>query len=65
MGRYTSEIKRLYELLEKRLGEVPLSRRPGLFHRRYRNLPWTRNHDAQGVKWEDHPSPRALVQCHQ
>jgi GSH-dependent disulfide-bond oxidoreductase len=63
MARYTSEIKRLYEVLEKRLGEVPYLGGQDYSIADIATFPWTRNHDAQGVKWED--NPRALVQRHQ
>jgi GST-like protein len=56
LARYQSEVKRLYAVLEQRLSQVPY-----LGGREYTiadiaTFPWTRNHDAQGVKWEDHPN---------
>src|SRR6478736_213033 len=56
MTRYTSEIKRLYEVLEKRLGEVPYLGGQDYSIADIATFPWTRNHDAQGVKWEDNPN---------
>jgi len=56
MGRYTSEIKRLYEVLEKRLGQVPYLGGKEYSIADIATFPWTRNHDAQGVKWEDNPN---------
>jgi GST-like protein len=56
MGRYTSEIKRLYELLEKRLSQVPYLGGQDYSIADIATFPWTRNHDAQGVKWDDHPN---------
>ncbi len=48
MSRYQTEVKRLYEVLEKRLAHSP--------YLGGATFPWTRNHDAQGVKWEDNPN---------
>ena len=56
MGRYTSELKRLYEVLEKRLGEAPYLGGEEYSIADIATFPWTRNHDAQGVKWEDNPN---------
>jgi GST-like protein len=56
MGRYNSELKRLYEVLEKRLGEGPYLGGDDYSIADIATFPWTRNHDAQGVKWEDHPN---------
>jgi GST-like protein len=56
MARYTSEVKRLYEVLEKRLGEVPYLGGRDYSIADIATFPWTRNHDAQGVKWEDNPN---------
>ena len=56
MGRYTSELKRLYELLEKRLGQSAYLGGQEYSIADIATFPWTRNHDAHGVKWEDHPN---------
>src|SRR5262249_56019562 len=56
MARYTSEIKRLYEVLETRLGKVPYLGGQDYSIADIATFPWTRNHDAQGVKWEDNPN---------
>ena len=56
MGRYSSELKRLYELLEKRLGQSAYLGGQEYSIADIATFPWTRNHDAQGVKWEDHPN---------
>ena len=56
MSRYTSEIKRLYEVLEKRLAQVPYLGGADYSIADIATFPWTRNHDAQGVKWEDNPN---------
>jgi GST-like protein len=55
-GRYTSEVKRLYEVLEKRLAEAPYLGGQEYTVADIATFPWTRNHDAQGVKWDDHPN---------
>ena len=54
MGRYSSELKRLYELLEQRLGQSAYLGGQEYSIADIATFPWTRNHDAQGVKWEDH-----------
>ncbi len=56
MARYTSEIKRLYELLETRLGKAPYLGGQEYSIADIATFPWTRNPDAQGVKWEDNPN---------
>src|SRR4029077_2836780 len=56
MGRYNSEIKRLYEVLETRLGKVPYLGGQEYSIADIATYPWTRNHDTQGVKWEDNPN---------
>jgi GST-like protein len=56
MGRYTSELKRLYEVLEKRLAKAKFLGGDDYSIADIATFPWTRNHDAQGVKWEDHPN---------
>ena len=56
VSRYTTEVKRLFDLLEKRLGEVPYLGGDEYSIADIATFPWTRNHDAQGVKWEDNPN---------
>jgi GST-like protein len=56
MTRYQTEVKRLYELLEKRLGEAPYLGGDDYTIADIATFPWTRNHDSQGVKWDDHPN---------
>jgi GSH-dependent disulfide-bond oxidoreductase len=56
MTRYQTEVKRLYEVLEKRLGHVPYLGGQEYSIADIATFPWTRNHDAQGVKWDDHPN---------
>jgi GSH-dependent disulfide-bond oxidoreductase len=55
-SRYRTEMKRLYELLEKRLGEAPYLGGEEYSIADVATFPWTRNHDAQGVKWADNPN---------
>ena len=56
MGRYQTEVKRLYEVLEKRLGKTAYLGGDEYTIADIATFPWTRNHDAQGVKWEDNPN---------
>jgi GST-like protein len=56
LARYTSELKRLYELLEERLGKVPYLGGRDYSIADIATFPWTRNHDAQGVTWDDRPN---------
>ena len=44
------------KLLEKRLGQAPYLGGEEYSIADIATFPWTRNHDAQGVKWEDHPN---------
>jgi len=55
-GRYRSELKRLYEVLEKRLGQSKFLGGDEYSIADIATFPWTRNHDAHGVKWDDHPN---------
>jgi len=56
LSRYRTEMKRLYELLEKRLGEAPYLGGDECSIADVATFPWTRNHDGQGVKWADNPN---------
>ena len=56
MSRYQTEVKWLYEVLEKRLAHSPYLGGAEYSIADIATFPWTRNHDAQGVKWEDHPT---------
>jgi len=56
LSRYRSEMKRLYEVLETRLPQVPYLGGDDYSIADIATFPWTRNHDAQGVKWEDNPN---------
>jgi GSH-dependent disulfide-bond oxidoreductase len=56
MARYQTELKRLYELLEKRLAKVPYLGGDEYTIADIATYPWTRNHDLHGVKWSDNPN---------
>jgi GSH-dependent disulfide-bond oxidoreductase len=56
MARYQTEMKRLYEVLEKRLAKLPYLAGNEYTIADIATFPWTRNHDTQGVKWEDNPN---------
>ena len=56
MPRYQTEVKRLYEVLEKRLARSPYLGGDEYSIADIATFPWTRNHDMQGVKWEDNPN---------
>src|SRR5262245_44536849 len=56
LSRYQTEVKRLYDVLEKRLGESAYLGGPEYSIADIATWPWTRNHDAQGVKFDDHPN---------
>jgi GST-like protein len=56
MTRHQTEVKRLYEVMEKRLGQSPYLGGDEYSIADIATFPWTRNHDVQGVKWEDHPN---------
>jgi GST-like protein len=56
MTRYQTEVKRLYEVMEKRLGQAPYLGGDDYSIADIATFPWARNHDALGVKWDDHPN---------
>ena len=56
LARYQTEVKRLYEVLEKRLAHSPYLAGDEYTIADIATFPWTRNHDIQGVKWEDNPN---------
>jgi GSH-dependent disulfide-bond oxidoreductase len=56
MARYQTEVKRLYEVLEQRLATSPYLAGDAYSIADIATFPWTRNHDIQGVKWEDNPN---------
>jgi GST-like protein len=56
LTRYHSEVKRLYELLEKRLAQTPYLGGDAYSVADIATFPWTRNHDQHGVSWSDNPN---------
>jgi GST-like protein len=56
LSRYQTEVRRLYEVLEKRLGATAYLGGADYSIADIATFPWTRNHDIQGVKWEDNPN---------
>ncbi len=55
INRYTNEAKRLYGVLDRRLGEVPfLAGEYGIAD--IATFPWTRSHTRQGVDLADYPN---------
>ncbi len=56
MARYQTEVKRLYEVMEQRLAKSPYLGGDEYSIADIAAFPWTRNHDVQGVKWQDNPN---------
>jgi GST-like protein len=56
VARHQTEVKRLYEVMEKRLGDASYLGGDDYSIADMATFPWTRNHDFQGVKWDDHPN---------
>jgi GST-like protein len=56
VARYTSELNRLYKVLETRLGQAKYLGGDEYSIADIATFPWTRNHDAQGVKWDNNPN---------
>ena len=56
MTRYQTEVKRLYEVLEQRLGQSAYLGGDEYSIADIATFPWTRNHDAMGVKWDNNPN---------
>jgi GST-like protein len=56
MRRYQSEILRLYDVLEKRLGESPYLGGNDYTIADIATFPWTRQHDVHGAKFDTHPN---------
>jgi GST-like protein len=54
--RYQTEVKRLYEVMEKRLAQTPYLGGADYSIADIATFPWTRNHDIMGVKWENNPN---------
>jgi GST-like protein len=56
MTRYQTEVKRLYELLEKRLAHSPYLGGAEYSIADMATFPWTRNHEMQNVKLDELPN---------
>jgi GSH-dependent disulfide-bond oxidoreductase len=56
LSRYQTEVRRLYDLLEQRLGKSAHLGGPDYSIADIATFPWTRNHDLQGVRWDDKPN---------
>lgn len=56
VSRYKSEMLRLYELIERRLGEVPYLGGEEYTIADIATFPWARSREANGVKDADHPN---------
>jgi GST-like protein len=56
LSRYRTEMRRLYDLLEARLGVSPYLGGAEYSIADIATFPWTRNHDAHGVTWAEHPN---------
>jgi GSH-dependent disulfide-bond oxidoreductase len=55
-SRHMTEMLRLYELFEKRLGQSPYLGGAEYSIADIATFPWTRNHDMFGVKWSERPN---------
>ena len=64
MARYQTEVKRLHEVLEKRLAKVPYLGGEEYTIADIATFPWTRN-PHPGREMGGQPQPRTLVQRHQ
>jgi GST-like protein len=56
MSRYQTEVKRLYEVLEDRLGKSAYLGGPDYSIADVATFPWTANHKLHGVRFENHPN---------
>jgi GSH-dependent disulfide-bond oxidoreductase len=56
LSRYRTEMRRLHDLLEQRLGVCPYLGGADYSIADIATFPWTRNHDGFGVKWAEHPN---------
>lgn len=55
-SRYQTEVRRLYDVLETRLGQAAFLGGAEYSIADIATFPWARNHDFLGVKWDDHPN---------
>ena len=56
LSRYQTEVRRLYGVLEQRLGANAYLGGADYSIADIATFPWTRNHDFLGAKWDDHPN---------
>jgi GSH-dependent disulfide-bond oxidoreductase len=56
LSRYQTEVLRLYEVMEKRLGQAAYLGGADYSIADIATFPWTRNHDFLGAKWDNHPN---------
>jgi GST-like protein len=56
VSRYRTEVKRLYDVIENRLAAVPYLGGDAYSIADIATFPWTRNHDSQGVSFDDKPN---------
>jgi GSH-dependent disulfide-bond oxidoreductase len=56
VSRYQTELRRLYDVLETRLGQAAYLGGAEYSVADVATFPWARNHDFLGVKWDDHPN---------
>ena len=56
LSRYQTEVKRIYDVLETRLGQSAYLGGAEYSIADIATFPWTRGHDFMGVKWDDHPN---------
>jgi len=56
VSRYQTEVKRLFDVLEYRLGQAAYLGGADYTIADIATFPWTRQHDFMGAKWDDHPN---------
>ncbi len=56
VSRFSTEVRRLYEVLDKRLGSSPYLGGAAYSIADVATFPWTRTHEAMGVSWKDFPN---------
>ena len=56
LARYQTEVLRLYEVMEKRLGVSAYLGGAEYSIADIATFPWSRNHDFLGAKWDKHPN---------
>jgi len=56
LTRYYTEVRRLYDLLEQRLGQTPYIGGSDYSIADISTFPWIRIHQRHGVNWQSHPN---------